>query len=136
MLVAARTSWDRVLSAFIGITTLLMTVLLVRNFFGIAFGVLFGSAMIVLGAWLNERLNDVVLRIIGLTSCLYAVLDIKSDVLDRPGAPSDARMLAELTYIPTLVWGLVWMALAILGAAAFLYASSPGGRSRFKTRRT
>jgi hypothetical protein len=54
------------------------------------------------------------LTVLGLTSCLYAILDIKSDILDRPKAHSDAYMLSEMTAIPTAVWGFLWIGLALL----------------------
>ncbi len=38
--------------------------------------------------------------------------------------PSDAYLLAQLTFIPTMVWGLLWTALALIGAAYFLLAAS------------
>ncbi|MBI1928751.1 M50 family metallopeptidase, partial [Candidatus Poribacteria bacterium] len=88
----------------------------------------FGGALIVVGRFLSESINDWLLRTIGLTSCLYAVLDIKSDILDRAYLRSDARMLAELTYIPTVVWGVLWITIALVGALFFLYVS--GGTSR------
>jgi len=42
------------------------------------------------------------------------VLDIKSDVLDRPYLPSDAAMLAEATGIPTVFWGMLWIGVALV----------------------
>ena len=57
---------------------------------------------------------------LGLTSVLYAILDIKSDILDRPGLESDAHMLAELTGIPTVAWGVVWIAVALIAAGLLL----------------
>ena len=63
---------------------------------------------------LSPAVNRIVLTVLGLTSCLYAILDIKSDIIDRPGLRSDAHMLAELTGIPTLVWGAFWIALALV----------------------
>jgi Zn-dependent membrane protease YugP len=53
---------------------------------------------------------------LGLTSVGYAILDIKSDIIDRPELQSDARMLAEMTGIPTVVWGVLWIGLALLAA--------------------
>eukprot|EP00425_Heterocapsa_triquetra_P025156 CAMPEP_0195122230 /NCGR_PEP_ID=MMETSP0448-20130528/125969_1 /TAXON_ID=66468 /ORGANISM="Heterocapsa triquestra, Strain CCMP 448" /LENGTH=51 /DNA_ID=CAMNT_0040159715 /DNA_START=86 /DNA_END=237 /DNA_ORIENTATION=+ len=50
-----------------------------------------------MGRLFGEEVNDLVLKVIGLTSCMYAVLDIKSDVLDRPYLRSDASMMAEAT---------------------------------------
>lgn len=61
-----------------------------------------------------------VLAFLGLTSCLYAVLDVKSDVLERPGAPSDAAALADITGIPGVVWGVVWIVVSLAVSARVL----------------
>jgi hypothetical protein len=97
----------------IGVAVLALTALFVRNAFGVLFGALFGSALVALrGA--GRTVHVLVLTALGLTSCLYALLDIKSDVLDRPHLPSDAHMLAQMTGIPTVVWGVLWIG---MGAA-------------------
>jgi hypothetical protein len=93
-----------------------LTLLFVRSLFGFAFGLLFGAALVVAGQRLSEGVNRVVLVTLGLTSTLYAILDIKSDVLDRPHLESDAFMLAELTGIPTVAWGVLWIAVALVVA--------------------
>ncbi len=94
--------------------------------------------MIAAGKYLPEDSNDFILKVIGLTSCLYAVLDIKSDVLDRPYLRSDARMLAELTHLPTIFWGLLWITIAVIAAVLFLLVAcktkhSTGKRERVST---
>jgi hypothetical protein len=97
----------------IGVAVLALTALFVRNAFGVLFGALFGAALVALrGA--GRTVHVLVLTALGLTSCLYALLDIKSDVLDRPHLPSDAHMLAQMTGVPTLVWGVLWIG---MGAA-------------------
>ena len=103
---------DRVNTA-IGAVVLLLTALYVRGLFGMMFGVLFGLALIGIARRLGDPLNRIVLFGLGLTSALYAVLDIKSDVLDRPHLQSDAYMLAEITGVPTAVWGSLWIGLAL-----------------------
>jgi len=97
----------------IGGLVVALTAFFVRNLFGIAFGVLFGVALVLASRKLSLAANRSLLLTLGMTSSLYAILDIKSDVLDRPHLPSDAHMLAELTGIPTLVWGLLWIGLAL-----------------------
>ena len=82
--------------------------------FATAFGIAFGAALFVVSLRAGATGNRFVLSMLGLTSCLYAVLDIKSDILDRPELISDARMLAELTGVPTLVWGTAWIVTALL----------------------
>ncbi|MEX2530686.1 MAG: M50 family metallopeptidase [Gemmatimonadota bacterium] len=97
----------------IGVAVLVLTLLFVRSAFGILFGLLFGAFLLVLARRLSIQTNRTALLVIGLTSCLYAVLDIKSDVLDRSHLPSDAYMLSQLTGVPTVIWGFVWISVAI-----------------------
>jgi hypothetical protein len=108
-------------TGLLGGSVILLTLLFVRSGFGILFGVLFGLFLLILARRLAAGANRTLLTALGLTSCLYAVLDIKSDVLDRPHLPSDAHMLAQLTGVPTLVWGLLWIAIA-LAVSAWLLA--------------
>ncbi|MEZ4423606.1 MAG: M50 family metallopeptidase [Gemmatimonadota bacterium] len=96
------------------------TVFLIRSAFGFAYGLTAGLVLLAVARWLPAWVSRAVLIGLGLTSCLYAILDIKSDVFDRPGAPSDAYMLAEMTGVPTLVWGVLWAVLAFAFAAVLL----------------
>jgi hypothetical protein len=70
--------------------------------------------------YLSQRNNRLLLLGLGLTSTLYAILDIKSDIISRPELRSDAAMLAEMTGIPTIFWGFLWIALALLVSAWLL----------------
>jgi hypothetical protein len=122
MISAARSA--RVKSSFvnglIGGLVVLLTILYVRNGFGIAFGIAFGVAMVASARKLSAGLNRSLLLTLGLTSALYAILDIKSDVLDRPELRSDAQMLSEVTGIPTVAWGVIWITVAIVFSAWLL----------------
>jgi hypothetical protein len=104
----------------VGASVLLLTVFLVRSLFGVGFGILFAGALLAGARYLSQGLNRTLLLGLGLTSTLYAILDIKSDVLDRPHLPSDAAMLAEMTGIPTVVWGFLWIGIALLVSAWLL----------------
>lgn len=71
-------------------------------------------------AWVGFRAPPwaatVLVRLYGVYSVLYAFGDIRSDVFGAPGgAVTDATMLAELTGVPAVAWGVGWM---IAGAAA------------------
>ncbi|MDE3003721.1 MAG: M50 family metallopeptidase [Gemmatimonadota bacterium] len=98
----------------IGAMVILLTVFFVRSGFGIAFGIFFGAAMITASRRIGEIWNKRLLLTLGLTSALYAILDIKDDVLDRPEIRSDAWMLAETTGIGNAtMWGALWIFIAI-----------------------
>jgi hypothetical protein len=104
----------------VGVSVLLLTLFLVRGLFGMAFGLAFSAALLAGAKYLSQGWNRAFLLGLGLTSTLYAILDIKSDVLDRPHLPSDAAMLAEMTGIPTAVWGFLWIGVALLVSAWLL----------------
>jgi hypothetical protein len=108
-------------NGFIGALVIALTILYVRSVFGLVFGIAFGLAMLVVSRHMDAGLNRGLLATLGLTSALYAILDIKSDILDRPQLQSDARMLAELTGVPTVAWGVIWIAAALAFSAWLLH---------------
>ena len=98
----------------IGILVILLTVFFIRSGFGVVFGIFFGVVMVAAARNVGKHWNRRLLLTLGLTSALYAILDIKDDVLDRPELHSDAYMLAEHTGIGTATtWGIVWMVIAL-----------------------
>ncbi len=124
LLLAARTHLDKGVSVLIGIGMVVITIAFGSDRFTYLFGIGFGVTLIAIGMFLPEVVNDWILRVIGMTSCLYAILDIKSDVLDRSNLRSDARMLAEETkFLTTEIWGLLWIVIAIVLTVWFLYLS-------------
>jgi hypothetical protein len=104
----------------IGGLVVALTILFVRSGFGIGFGVLFGLALAASAYKLSVAVNRTLLLTLGMTSSLYAILDIKSDILDRPTLESDAFMLSKITGIPTMVWGIIWIVVA-LAVTALLF---------------
>ncbi len=110
---------SRVVTGLVGFMVVGLTIAYVDGLFGVGFGLVAGAALVFAAKQLPAMWNQQILMTLGLTSCLYAVLDIKSDVLDRPELQSDAAMLGDLTGIATEVWGVVWIAVA-LGACAWL----------------
>jgi len=120
VLAFARRMKPRWIMGGVGASVLLLTLSLVRGFFGMGFGILFAGALLAGAKYLSQGVNRGLLLGLGLTSTLYAILDIKSDVLDRPHLPSDAAQLAEMTGIPTAVWGFLWIGIALLVSAWLL----------------
>ena len=121
LLLAARTHLDKAISILIGLGMVAISIGFGESTFTYLFGIGFGVVLLAIGFFLPEVVNDWILRVIGVTSCLYAILDIKSDVLDRAHLRSDARMLSEETGIPTEVWGALWILIAIALTIWFLY---------------
>ena len=114
---------SRWVTAAVGLMVMGLTIAYVRSGFGFFFGLAFGSVLLLGALRLSKAINQGILLTLGLTSCLYAILDIKSDVLDRPELRSDAAMLGELTGINTVVWGSLWITIAVLASAWLLHWS-------------
>ncbi len=78
--------------------------------FGFGFALLASIALAAIARIANEDWSQMLLRGLGIFSLLYAVWDIRDDIFaDRPGLISDATMLADLTFIPGPVWGVIWL---------------------------
>ena len=123
---AANSKRDKQIMIGLGAILIAVSFIWIRPFisFGFIFCIILGGVMMASGNYLPTKVNDWVLRIIGLTSCLYATLDVKDDTIDRNLQESDAGRLAEITGMPSLFWGYFWMALAILGTILFILLAS------------
>jgi hypothetical protein len=104
----------------IGAMLAIVTLLYIRNVFGVLFGLAAGLSLIGAARVASAAIDRGILMVLGLTSCLYAILDIKSDVIDRPTAHSDAYMLAEMTGVPTPIWGGLWIIIALIVSGLLL----------------
>lgn len=122
-LVAAATAgarWAR--GALVGLGAALAAAVLIwgHGLVTLAVGVGAGLLLAAIGLRAASGAARGTLAALGLASCLYALLDVKSDVLARPGAPSDAAALADLTGLPTLLWGAIWW---LASLAVFAWAA-------------
>ena len=124
LLAAARTRLDRAISVAIGLLVFLVAILLVRNLFGLVVTTLTGIALFAMGTYLSEQTNDIVLKFIGLTSCMYAVFDIKDDLISRTVPGSDAVAMSKIIPLPPVVFGLLWAGIAIVCSVWFLWLAA------------
>ncbi len=114
LLISSRTRYDRHLSGALGVLWIFVTALWVRNIFGIVLGLSTAIIFGVLSRWGNSRINDGVLRFIGLASIFYAIIDIKDDLIVRTVPGSDAWAMSQQFFLPPVFWGVFWVVIAIL----------------------
>jgi hypothetical protein len=110
--------------------------------FTMLYSVIFAVFAIIVYMIQNERLNDWVIEIIGIGSVTYAIYDTFVDTVllqvnnmfgffNIGSMPvTDAVLLARLTHIPAIVWGVLWLAVALFAIYAILF------RTKGKTGRT
>ena len=114
LVAATRTKLDRQIMALCGIIVLIIAGFYVRDVFALGFTIGTGIAMIVAALTLGHKANDLILRVIGLTSMIYVPYDIFSDTIARSNLRSDARMLAEEFGGTTILWGVIWLLISLL----------------------
>lgn len=115
----ARDAPARVLITALGLLLPAVTLLYATGGLTLLLGAATGGVLL-LTAWrLPTAGRRAVLLALGLTSCLYAGVDVASDVLGRAEATSDAVLLARATSVPAPVWGVVWILVAA-GAGVLL----------------
>ena len=119
-LLGACTRFDREINFLLGCSILGITVVFMTPFsqetgtsLGYIICLLTGAFLIFASRKLANRFNDIVLRFVGLTSMIYAPLDIYSDVIARSHMRSDAFMLAEEIGGTTLLWGVIWILISL-----------------------
>lgn len=84
--------------------------------FGFLFGIAAGAVLIASAVWLPAWANASILKIIGLTSCLFAFVDLKSLFSPQPGLESDATLLARITWVPAWAWASFWLLISAVVA--------------------
>jgi len=117
----------RAATGLLGAALVLLTLVWVRSVFGFAYGIAAGVLLLGVARWLPEGASSFALRLLGVTSLLYAPWDITSDLILRSVPASDASALARTTGIPALAWGLLWLAASVW--IAWRAVKGVGGRA-------
>lgn len=107
--------------------------LYVREIFALAFVIGTGIAILLSARYFGHNANDLILRLIGLTSMIYVPYDIFSDTIARSNLPSDARMLAEEFGGTPQIWGVLWIGISVI-VIGFCVRSVLGRSSNLKLR--
>ena len=115
---ALRSVADRAVVAGLGVGLLVVSALYLRDLFALLFCIGLAAVLLAIARWLDHRANDLVLRVIGLTSMIYVPFDIFSDTIARSNLQSDAWMMADEFGGATVLWGGLWLVLSL--AAIFL----------------
>jgi len=114
LLAAGRPRAVKALAWTIGLGALAVTLAFVRNAFGLAFGIVFGLLMVAAARFLRQPWLSGILLYLGGASCLYALVDVKEDLLTLETRVTDASIMDSMTGVPAIVWGVLWGALSLL----------------------
>ena len=100
----------------LSVITLINLLFFIRNGFGVFWGIGFLAInlMMLWIPWLLVReLYFVLVAFICLVESVYAPLSLVFTALTSPGNAGDATALSQSTYIPTIVWALLFAVIAL-----------------------
>lgn len=63
--------------------------------------------------YFGETINRYLFKVIGITSCLYVIADIKQDLLTTSLRETDTQILEYITGIPATLIGIIWFLISI-----------------------
>ena len=118
-----KTKLHKFVLLLIALVVFLITVFYVREIFGIAFCLLFSGFLALSALKFPDIVNNLIVKFLGTVSCLYAIIDIKEDLIARTVASSDSSVIAGMLGMPFLsvVIGIFWIILSIAALAATSY---------------
>jgi len=115
-LLSMRWEAQRRLLRLLALPVAAITLIIVRADIALLIGVVAGSLLLALSAYGSQSVNGLVLNVLALMIGFNAFNDIRfllgSQDAALGGVPNDALALARYTNLPTVLWVLVWVALA------------------------
>jgi len=139
-----RTPFKKFILGTLALVFLIVSIKFSGFSFTLLYSIIFTAVILVLYMIQNERIEDWVIDIIGIASAAYAVYDtfvdtillqlnLKFHLIDGWGGTqpqTDAMQLAKMTHIPAVVWGVIWLAIALFAIKATLLKTPKTSRSR------
>ncbi|MFH1196443.1 MAG: M50 family metallopeptidase [bacterium] len=97
-----------------GALLILITSNLLVGKFEIIMSLLFAVFLILSAKFLKWEIHSFIMKLIGLTSCIYVLFDIKDDLFASAERQTDAQLIFLLTGIPIFIWATLWLFIAAL----------------------
>ena len=133
---ARRPKAARAILGVSGVLIALLDLLLVRNGFGLGWGIAIAAGLIAAARLLPAKAAELTAMFLGVQCAVNALYDLKTLVtLSVYGGPvSDAVLMSRIVPLPPVVWAVGWcgLSLVILGAALLPYLRDIAKRDGIK----
>jgi hypothetical protein len=140
----SRTAFKRYIMGTLAIAFLAVTIKFSGFSFALLYSIIFAAVVLVLYMVQNEKLDDWVIDIMGISAVAYAVYDTFVDTIllqvnryfhfirgwNSKNVMTDAMQLAQMTKIPAIIWGIIWLVIAALAINTVLLKTSKGAKGR------
>lgn len=99
---------------FLSAGLLFLIIFLIKDLFGFFFTLGFAIILVLSPVIFPFIVHSYLLKILGMISCLYTIIDIKEDLVTTEYHISDAQILSQVTSVPAVAWGILIMAVSII----------------------
>jgi hypothetical protein len=106
--------FSKYVCSFLALIFLILIFSVVKELFGILFTLGFAVILFLSPRVLPVVAHSYLLKILGIISCLYTIIDIKDDLITTELRKTDAQILAVHTGIPAVVWGMTILLISII----------------------
>lgn len=138
-----RTPFKKFILGTIAILMLVVSIKFSGLSFTLLFSIVFAIIVLMLYMLQNEKVNDWVIDIIGISGVAYAIYDTFVDTillqLNRQfhliwgwskQPMTDAVQLAAMTHIPSIIWGIIWLCISLFAVYMTLMKTQKSSRGR------
>lgn len=139
-----RTFFKKFLLGTAALLLLAVSIAYGKSAFTVIYSAIFAGFVLILYMIRNEKLNDWVIDILGVASAAYAVYDTFVDTIllqlnlrlnwiqgwKTVQPVTDAIQLQQMTHIPAMLWGIIWMIIALIAMYAVIIRSKPASRKK------
>ena len=144
ILLLKRTFFKKFLLGTAAILLLVVSIAYGKSAFTIIYSAIFSGFVLILYMIRNEKLNDWVIDILGIASAAYAVYDTFVDTIllqlnlrlnwiqdwKTVQPMTDAVQLEQMTHVPAMLWGIIWLIIALAAMYAVIIKSKPSSRKK------
>ena len=120
-------SYNLKLSKYICTTVSVILIIFAANILkgpATVFSALFFAILLFLSPrYFSKTVQSYLMKSLGLISSLYVLTDIKEDILSGSERVTDAGLLENISGIPSIAWGLLWLVVSVT-AIYFLFKHS------------
>ncbi len=111
---ARKQNFSTYVCTFISIGLIIITALFIKHVFGIFFTLGFAIFLFISPRYLPDLFHQLSIKTLGIISCLYTIFDIKSDLITLNYRSTDAQVIANITNVPALFWGILMLTVSLL----------------------
>ncbi len=116
----------------ISILLILFAANFMKGYITIFSALFFAVLFFVSPRYLNKMVHSYLMKILGLISSLYVVVDIKDDLITLSDRLTDAKILESITNIPAIVWGFSWLLVSLVSVYFIIKESYKKGFRKIK----